>query len=73
MSTNGDDAEARIDAWVQEQLAASPAWSKEKWDTIVAILEPSGPEGIGAAQAEVAREATEVPSLLRSQLPHGMA
>ncbi|MFD9595934.1 hypothetical protein ACFWA9_24750 [Kitasatospora sp. NPDC059973] len=44
MSTDGDDGEAKIDAWVQEQLAASPAWSKEKWDTIVAILEPNGPE-----------------------------
>ncbi|MFD3904759.1 hypothetical protein HXS80_11895 [Streptomyces sp. CB04723] len=73
MSTNGDDTEARIDVWVQEQLAASPAWSKEKWDTIVAILESNSPEGIGAAQTDMAREAPEVPSLLRSQLPHGMA
>ncbi len=56
MSTDGDDVEARIDAWVQEQLAASPSWSKEKRDAIVAILELNDPEGIGAAQAKVARE-----------------
>ncbi|AJE85329.1 hypothetical protein SLNWT_4953 [Streptomyces albus] len=43
MSTDGHDVEAKIDAWTQEQLAASPVWSMEKWDTIVAILEPDDP------------------------------
>ncbi|MFE7396625.1 hypothetical protein [Streptomyces sp. NPDC057557] len=42
MSTESDELDVRIDVWVQEQLAASPAWSKEKWDTAVAILEPGG-------------------------------
>ncbi|MCR0990907.1 MULTISPECIES: hypothetical protein [Streptomyces] len=43
MSTDGHGVEAKIYAWTQEQLAASPVWSKEKWDTIVTILEPDGP------------------------------
>ncbi|MGY3680143.1 hypothetical protein [Streptomyces sp. TE33382] len=42
MSADGDELDARIDVWTQEQLAVSPAWSREKWDTIVAILEPDG-------------------------------
>ncbi|MCM2389229.1 hypothetical protein [Streptomyces albipurpureus] len=29
MSTDSDDLNAKIDAWTQEQLAASPDWSME--------------------------------------------
>ncbi|MEV5978023.1 hypothetical protein [Streptomyces sp. NPDC052114] len=42
MGTSSDELDVRIDVLVQEQLAASPAWFKEKWDTIMAILEPGG-------------------------------
>ncbi|WP_406113849.1 hypothetical protein [Streptomyces sp. NBC_01014] len=42
MGTESDELDVRIDVWVQGQLAALPAWSKEKKDTIVAILEPGG-------------------------------
>ncbi|MFF7406048.1 MULTISPECIES: hypothetical protein [Streptomyces] len=38
----GEGLDARIDVWTQEQLVGSPAWTREKWDTIVAILEPDG-------------------------------
>ncbi|MFD8957808.1 hypothetical protein ACFV0W_12845, partial [Streptomyces anulatus] len=39
-SAESDDLDAQIDAWTQEQLAASPAWSVEKWTSVMAILEP---------------------------------
>lgn len=42
MNADGDELGARIDVWIQEQLAGSPAWTREKWDTIVAFLEPDG-------------------------------
>ncbi|MGP8299437.1 hypothetical protein ACTPOK_16250 [Streptomyces inhibens] len=41
MSADQDDLDAEIDAWTQEQLAASPSWSAEKWASVVAILNPS--------------------------------
>ncbi|OPF71178.1 hypothetical protein VT50_0234710 [Streptomyces antioxidans] len=43
MSTEGDDLDAQIDAWTQEQLAASPGWSMEKWSSVMAILELDDP------------------------------
>jgi hypothetical protein len=41
MSADGDELDARVNVWTQEQLGASHAWSKD-WYTIVAILEPGG-------------------------------
>ncbi|MFC1407375.1 hypothetical protein [Streptacidiphilus cavernicola] len=38
MSTSSDDLEAEIDAWVEEHIARSPAWSSERWASILAIL-----------------------------------
>ncbi|MEW9516570.1 hypothetical protein [Streptomyces tubercidicus] len=39
MSTKSDDLDVEIDAWTQEYLAVSPAWPKEKWAAIEALLE----------------------------------
>ncbi|WP_188303205.1 hypothetical protein [Streptomyces sp. CBMA123] len=35
---NADDLDASIDAWVSEQLAASPDWGHERWETLGKIL-----------------------------------
>lgn len=40
MSAGSDDLDAQIDAWTQEQLAASPDGSVGKWTSVMAILEP---------------------------------
>lgn len=40
MNAESDDLDARIDARTQEQLAASPDWSVEKWTSVMVILEP---------------------------------
>lgn len=40
MSMQSNDLDAQIDAGTQEQLAASPDWSVEKWTSVMAILEP---------------------------------
>ncbi|WP_371517311.1 hypothetical protein [Kitasatospora sp. NBC_01300] len=39
MSANCDE---EIDAWVEEQLALSPAWSAERWERISALLRADG-------------------------------
>ncbi len=39
MSTSGDGLEAEIDAWVEEHIARSPAWTPEQWASILAHLE----------------------------------
>ncbi|MFJ2777561.1 hypothetical protein [Kitasatospora sp. NPDC087315] len=39
MSANCDD---EIDAWVEEHLALSPAWSTERWKRISALLNAEG-------------------------------
>ncbi|MEZ0094903.1 hypothetical protein [Streptacidiphilus sp. EB129] len=44
MSIHGDERDAQIDAWVEEQIALSPTWSAEKWESILALLEPSDKE-----------------------------
>ncbi len=44
MSTYSDDRDAQIDAWVEEQIALSPTWSAEKWESILAVLKPAEKE-----------------------------
>jgi hypothetical protein len=48
MSTSSDDRkaqeEAQIDAWVEEQIALSPTWSAEKWESILALLKVDEPK-----------------------------
>ena len=38
MGTDSDDREAQIDAWVEEQIALSPTWSADKWESILDLL-----------------------------------
>ena len=40
VSTESDSRQAQIDAWVEEQIALSPTWSAEKWESILALLKP---------------------------------
>ncbi|MGW3186102.1 hypothetical protein ACWDD9_43225 [Kitasatospora sp. NPDC001119] len=51
MRTVGDDLNELIDAWVEEQLALSLAWTVEKMEAILALLGESicGLRGIGGA------------------------
>ena len=48
MSTSSDDRkaqeQAQIDAWVEEQIALSPTWSAEKWESILALLKVDEPK-----------------------------
>ena len=48
MSTSSDDRkaqeQAQIDAWVADQIALSPTWSAEKWESILALLAVEKPE-----------------------------
>ncbi len=44
MSTESDELDVEIEAWAAAQVAESPSWTAEKWESILAGLRPSASE-----------------------------
>jgi hypothetical protein len=44
MSADREELDAEIEAWAAAQVAESPSWTAEQWESILADLRPTKPE-----------------------------